>query len=186
MVRLVVVDADRVVDVRLLEVGESPPPPGLLVEAEHGPSAMARGALVRGGLLPPRHVVEVERGPSASGWRAPDLGGGGRPGRIVGGERGLPAQGGFAPTLSRWQEPGPVADEHGPAVGETGAPSLGRWRRWEPPSDDPTARFGEGGRARNLPTGPAQVALAPPADPTPMVPGGAGTPSRGRLARAGG
>ena len=111
--RLVVVDADRVVDMRFLEVGQSPPPPGLLVEAEHGPAAMARG--VRGGLLPPRRVVEVERGPSASGWRALNLGGGWRPGRIAEGERGLPAQGRFAPTLSRWREPGPVADEHGPA-----------------------------------------------------------------------
>ena len=59
MVRFVVVDADRVVDVRLLEVGESPPPPGLLVEVEHGPSAMARGALVRGSLLLPRRVVKA-------------------------------------------------------------------------------------------------------------------------------
>ena len=88
---MVVVDADRVVDMaaprgretdlswplgraRFLEVGESPPPPGLLVGVEHGPSAMARRALVRGSLLPPRRVVEVERGPSASGWRAPSLG----------------------------------------------------------------------------------------------------------------
>ena len=108
-VRLVVVGADEVVDMakprarerdlswplgraRFLEVGESPPPPGLLVEVEHGPSAMARGALVRGGLLPPRHVVEVERGPSASGWRAPSLGCQWQPGRKVEGERGLPAR----------------------------------------------------------------------------------------------
>ena len=41
---------------RFLEVGESPPPPGRLVGVEHGPSAMARGALVRGSLLPPGHV----------------------------------------------------------------------------------------------------------------------------------
>ena len=55
-VRLVVVGADEVVGMakprgrgtdpawplgraRVLEVGESPPPPGLLVEVEHGPSA---------------------------------------------------------------------------------------------------------------------------------------------------
>ena len=61
---MVVVSADRVVDMavprgretdpswplgraRFLEVGESPPPPGLLVEVERGPSAMARRA--RGG-----------------------------------------------------------------------------------------------------------------------------------------
>ena len=75
---MVVVDADRMVDMaaprgtetdlswplgraRFLEVGESPPPPGLLVEVEHGPSAMARGALpvVRGSLLQPGCVVEV-------------------------------------------------------------------------------------------------------------------------------
>ena len=101
--RLVVVGADGVVDMaepkgrgtdpsgplgraRFLEVGESPPPPGLLVEVEREPSAMANRALGRGSLTPPGPVVEVERGPSASGWRAPDLGGGGRPGRIVGGE----------------------------------------------------------------------------------------------------
>ena len=59
---------------RFLEVGESPPLLGLLVEVEHGPSAMARRAPVRGSLLQPGRVVEVERGPSASGWRAPSLG----------------------------------------------------------------------------------------------------------------
>ena len=88
LVRLVVVGADEVVDMavprgrgtdlswplgraRFLEVGESPPLPDLLVEVEHGPSAMARGALVRGSLLPPGRVVEDERGPSAKGLGGP-------------------------------------------------------------------------------------------------------------------
>ena len=88
--RLVVIGADGVVDMavprgretdlswplgraRFLEVGESPPPPGLLVEVERGSSAMVRGALARGSLLPPGRVVGVERGPSADGWRAPSL-----------------------------------------------------------------------------------------------------------------
>ena len=82
--RLVVVGADKGVDLavprgrerdlswplgcaRFLEVGESLPPPGLLVEVEHGPSAMARRAPVRGSLLQPGRVVKVERGPSAKG-----------------------------------------------------------------------------------------------------------------------
>ena len=82
--RLVVVGADGVVDMvvprgremdlswplgraRFLEVGESPTLPGLLVEVEHGPSAMARRAPVRGSLMQPGQVVEVERGPSAKG-----------------------------------------------------------------------------------------------------------------------
>ena len=89
--RLVVVGADGGVDMavprgsewdlswplgraRFLEVGESPPLPGLLVEVERGPSAVARKALGRGSLLPPGRVVEVERGPSAKGWRAPSPG----------------------------------------------------------------------------------------------------------------
>ena len=88
---MVVVGADGVVDMavprgretdlswplgraRFLEVGESPPLPGLLVEVERGPSAVARRALVRGSLLQPGRVVEVERGPSAKGWRAHSLG----------------------------------------------------------------------------------------------------------------
>ena len=37
-----VVDADRAVDMRFPEVGESPPPPGLLVEVEHGPSSCCK------------------------------------------------------------------------------------------------------------------------------------------------
>ena len=41
---------------RFLEVGESPPLPGLLVEVERGPSAMARRAPVRGRLLQPGRV----------------------------------------------------------------------------------------------------------------------------------
>ena len=89
--RLVVVGADEVVDMaeprgrgtdpswplgraRFLEVGKSPPPPGLLVEVEREPSVKAKRALGRGNLTPPGPVVEVERGPSASGWRAPSLG----------------------------------------------------------------------------------------------------------------
>ena len=85
---MVVVDADRVVDMaaprgretdlswplgraRFLEVSESPPPPGLLVEVERGPSAMGWRALVRGSLLQPGRVVEVERGPSAQGLEGP-------------------------------------------------------------------------------------------------------------------
>ena len=89
--RLVVVGADEVVDMaeprgrgtdpswplgraRFLEVGESPPPPGLLVEVEREPSVKAKRALGRGNLTPPGPVVEVERGPSASDWRAPSLG----------------------------------------------------------------------------------------------------------------
>ena len=93
--RLVVVGADRVVDMAVprgrerglawplgrarsglleVQVGESPPPPGVLVEVERWPSgsAMARRALVRGSLLQPGRVVEVERGPSAKGWRPGD------------------------------------------------------------------------------------------------------------------
>ena len=118
--RLVVVGADEVVDMakprgrgtdpawplgraRLLEVGESPPPPGL--------------------------PVEVERGPSAGGWRTPNLGCGKQPGRIVEGERGLPARAGFAPTPGHWLEPEPIADERGPPVTKARTPSLGRWRR---------------------------------------------------------
>ena len=82
-----------------LEVGESLPLPGLVVEVEHGPSAMAKRALVRvrGSLLPPGRVVEVERGPSAKGWRAPSLGWRWQPGRMVEDERGLPARDGVAP-----------------------------------------------------------------------------------------
>ena len=100
---------------RFLEVGESPPPLGLLVEIERGSSAMARrAALVRGSLLPPRRVVEVEHGPSADGWRAPSLGCGWQPGRIVEGERGLPARGGFAPTLSRCGSQGQPQMSMGP------------------------------------------------------------------------
>ena len=68
---------------RFLEVGESPPPPGLLVGVEHGPSVMAGRAPVRGGLEQPGRMVGVERGPSARGWRAPSLGCRGQPGRIV-------------------------------------------------------------------------------------------------------
>ena len=59
---------------RFLEVGESPPLPSLLVEVEHGPSALASRALVRGSLLQPGRGDEVERGPSAKGWTAPSLG----------------------------------------------------------------------------------------------------------------
>ena len=89
--RLVVGGADRVVGMaeprgrgtdlswplrrtRFLEMGESPPPPGLLVEVEREPSAVAKRALGRGSLTPPGPVVEVERGPSAKGWRASSLG----------------------------------------------------------------------------------------------------------------
>ena len=89
--RLAVVGADRVVDMavprgretdlpwplgraRFLEVGESPRPPGLLVEVERRSSAMAGGALVLGSLPQPGRVVEVERGSSAKGWRTPSLG----------------------------------------------------------------------------------------------------------------
>ena len=49
---------------RFLEVGESPPIPGLLVKVEHGPSAIAGRAPVRGGLQQPGRLVEVECGPS--------------------------------------------------------------------------------------------------------------------------
>ena len=74
--RLVVVGADGVVDMavprgrgaepswplgraRFLEVGEGPPPLGLLVEVEHGSSAMARRAPVRGGLEQPGLMVRL-------------------------------------------------------------------------------------------------------------------------------